>query len=145
MALGPRQPKAGMLHPTDRGSPDASHADQALLARHDIVCRMSGKGESLDHAVAARFFGSLTREWTSHCRDATRQEARDDVIAYIEMFYNSRRKHSYLGYLSPNEYEKCASSLTHCPFLLDHHNGPSPSPGSSDKVHSRALTCWLQA
>ena len=106
MALGRRQPKAGLLHPTDRGSQYASHAYQAWLARHDIVCRMSGQGECLDHAVAERFFGSLKREWTSHCRYATRQEARDDIIAYIEMFYNSRRKHSYLGYLSPNEYEK---------------------------------------
>ena len=69
---------------------------------------MSRQGECLDHAVAARFFGSLTREWTAHRYDATRQEARDDIIAYIEMFYNSRRKHSYLGYVSPNEYEKCA-------------------------------------
>ena len=108
MALGRRQPKAGLLHHTDRGSQYASHAYQALLARHDLVCSMSGKGECLDNAVAERFFGSLKREWTSHCRYATRQEARDDIIAYIEMFYNSRRKHSYLGYLSPNEYEKNA-------------------------------------
>ena len=108
MALGRRQPKPGLLHHTDRGSQYASHAYQGLLARHDIVCSMSGKGECLDNAVAERFFGSLKREWTSHCRYATRQEARDDIIAYIEMFYNSRRKHSYLGYLSPNEFEKNA-------------------------------------
>ena len=69
---------------------------------------MSRKGECLDNAVAERCFGSLTREWTAHRYDATRQEARDDIIAYIEMFYNSRRKHSYLGYVSPNEYEQCA-------------------------------------
>ena len=108
MALGRRQPGPGLLHHTDRGSQYASHAYQALLARHAIVCSMSGKGECLDNAVAERFFGSLKREWTSHCRYATRQEARDDIIAYIEMFYNSRRKHSYLGYLSPNDYEKNA-------------------------------------
>ena len=69
---------------------------------------MSRKGECLHNAVAERFFGSLRREWTAHRYYATRQEARDDIIAYIEMFYNSRRKHSYLGYVSPNEYEKCA-------------------------------------
>ena len=49
---------------------------------------------------------SLKREWTSYRHYETRQEARDDIIEYIEMFYNSNRKHSYLGYLSPNEYEE---------------------------------------
>jgi len=69
---------------------------------------MSRKGECLDNAVAERFFCSITREWTSNGYDATRQEARYEMIADIEMFYNSRRKHSYLGYISPNEYEKLA-------------------------------------
>ena len=55
------------------------------------------KGDGLDHAVAERFFGSVKREWTLHCDDATRQEAKGDIIAYIEMFYNRKRKHSYLG------------------------------------------------
>jgi putative transposase len=108
MALGRRRPSAGLLHHSDRGSQYASHAYQAMLADHGIVCSMSRKGECLDNAVAERFFGSLKREWTVHRSYATRQEARDDIIAYIEMFYNSRRKHSYLGYVSPNEYEKCA-------------------------------------
>ena len=70
-----------------------------------MICSMSRKGECLDNAVAERFFGSLKRERTSHQYYETRQEARDDVIDYIEMFYNSTRKHSYLGYVSPNEYE----------------------------------------
>ena len=69
---------------------------------------MSRQGECLDNAVAERCFGRLTREWTAHRYYATPQEARADMIAYIEMFYNSRRKHSYLGYVSPNAYEKCA-------------------------------------
>ena len=71
-----------------------------------MVCSMSGKGACLDNAVAERFFGSVKREWTSHRFYETRQEARDDIIEYIEMFYNSKRKHSYLGYVSPNEYEE---------------------------------------
>jgi putative transposase len=108
MALGRRSPSAGLMHHSDRGSQYASHAYQTILADHGIVCSMSEKGECLDNAVAERFFGSLKREWTAHRYYATRQEARDDIIAYIEMFYNSRRKHSYLGYVSPNEYEKCA-------------------------------------
>ena len=56
--------------------------------------------------VAERSFGSLKREWTSHCSCDTRQEARDDIIEYIEMFYNANRKHSYLGDVSPNKYEE---------------------------------------
>jgi putative transposase len=108
MALGRRQPAAGLLHHSDRGSQYASHGYQDMLATHGIVCSRSRKAECLDNAVAERFFGSLKREWTAHRYYATRQAARDDIIAYIEMFYNSRRKHSYLGYVSPNEYEKCA-------------------------------------
>lgn len=108
MALGRRHPSAGLMHHSDRGSQYASHAYQDTLADHGIVCSMSGKGECLDNAVAERFFGSLKREWTAHHYYATRQEASNDIVAYIEMFYNSRRKHSYLGYVSPNEYEKFA-------------------------------------
>ena len=108
MALGRRQPDAGLIHHSDRGSQYASHAYQGLLAEHGIACSMSGKGDGLDNAVAERFFGSLKRERTSKRYYRTRQEARDDVIDYIEMFYNSWRKHSYLGYVSPNEYEKIA-------------------------------------
>ena len=108
MALGRRRPAAGLVHHSDRGSQYASHAYRNLLADRGIICSMSGQGDCLDNAVAERFFGSLKREWTSHCEYATRQEAKDDIIAYIEMFYNSKRKHSYLGYVSPNEYEKFA-------------------------------------
>ncbi len=111
MALGRRRPLAGLMHHSDRGSQYASHAYRDLLKKHDMVCSMSRKGECLDNAVAERFFGSVKREWTSHRSYATRQEARDDIIAYIEMFYNSTRKHSYLGYVSPNDYEKSALVL----------------------------------
>ena len=62
-------------------------------------------------AVAERFFGSLKRERTLKRYDLTRQEAREDVIDYIEMFYNSGRKHSYLGDVSPNAYEKIVQRL----------------------------------
>jgi putative transposase len=111
MALGRRRPLAGLIHHSDRGSQYASHAYRDLLKAHGIECSMSGKGDCLDNAVAERFFGSLKREWTSHRDYDTRQEARDDIIEYIEMFYNSKRKHSYLGYLSPNDYEKSAGVL----------------------------------
>lgn len=105
MALGRRQPAAGLLHHSDRGSQYASHAYQGLLSSHGLVCSMSNKGNCLDNAVAERFFGSLKGERTSKGDYLTRAQARADVVDYIEMFYNSRRKHSYLGYMSPNEYE----------------------------------------
>jgi putative transposase len=108
MALGRRRPSAGLMHHADRGRQYAGQAYQRLLEAHDLHGRMSRKGDCLDHAVAERFFGSLKRKRTAHGHDATRQEARDDVIDDIEMFYNSRRKHSYLGYVSPNEYEALA-------------------------------------
>jgi transposase InsO family protein len=108
MALGRRQPDAGLMHQSDRGSQYASHAYRGLLAEHGLECSMSGKGDGLDKAVAERFVGSLKRERTSERYYRTRQEARDDIIDYIEMFYNRWRKHLYLGYVSPNEYEKIA-------------------------------------
>jgi hypothetical protein len=108
MALGRRRPSAGLMHHSDRGSQYACGTSQALLAENGIRCRMSRKGDGLDHAVAERFFGSLKGERTSLRHYATRQEARDDVIDDIEMFSNSRRKHSYLGYVSPNAFEKLA-------------------------------------
>ena len=111
MALGRRRPGAGLIHHSDRGSQYASHAYRDLLKANGMECSMSGKGDCLDNAVAERFFGSLKREWTSHRDYDTRQEARDDIIEYIEMFYNSTRQHSYLGYLSPNDYEKSALAL----------------------------------
>jgi putative transposase len=64
MALGRRSPAAGFRHHSDRGRHDARHADQTICAAHGIVWSMSEKGECLDHAVAERCFGSLTREWT---------------------------------------------------------------------------------
>jgi putative transposase len=105
MAVGRRQPAPGLLHHTDRGSQYAGQVYQGLLAAHGIRCSMSRKGECLDNAVAERFFGSLKGEWTAHRAYATRQDARADIIEYIEMFYNSTRLHSYLGYRSPNDYE----------------------------------------
>src|SRR5262249_36759174 len=95
-------------HHSDRGSQYASYAYQGLLVAHGIVWSRNGKGECLDNAVAERCFGSFKRAWTAHRSYAPRQEARDDIIAYIDMFYNSRRQHSYLGYVSPNVYEKLA-------------------------------------
>jgi putative transposase len=108
MALGRRQPIAGLLHHADRGSQYACGTYQALLAESGMRCSMSRKGDCLDKAVAERFFGSLKGERPSLRHYTCRQEAWDDVIDYIEMFYNSKRLHSYLGYVSPNDFERLA-------------------------------------
>jgi putative transposase len=108
MALGRRGPTTGLLHHSDRGSQYACHDYQRLLTTYGIRCSMSRKGECLDNAVAERFFGSLKRERIDLRHYVTRQEARVDVVDYIEMFYNSKRLHSYLGYVSPRDYEVLA-------------------------------------
>jgi putative transposase len=109
MALGRRGPAPGLMPHADRGSQDACGAYQALFVAHGIRCRMSRKGDCLDNAVVDRCFGSLTGERTALGHYATRQEARDDVIDDIEMFYKSTRLHSSLGYVSPNDFERVAN------------------------------------
>jgi putative transposase len=111
MAVWRRRPTPGLIHHTDRGSQYASQAYQAILKRHDMVCSMSRKGDCWDNAVVERFFRSLKTERTNHRLYRTRDEAKQDMIDYIEMFYNSRRLHSYLGYLSPNEFESTGMKI----------------------------------
>lgn len=106
MAIWQRRPKAGLIHHSDRGSQYASRAFRQLLKAHGIKGSMSRKGDCWDNAVVESFFGSLKQErvqWRSY---QTRYEAQQDILQYISMFYNSYRLHSYLGYTSPNEFEK---------------------------------------
>ncbi len=105
MAVGRRQPPPGLLLHSDRGSQYAGYDYQALLQTYEFQCSMSRKGNCWDNAVVERFFGTLKREWTHDRSFLTRQEAKATVIEYIEMFYNSHRRHSTLGYLSPNAFE----------------------------------------
>ena len=105
MALGRRQPPPGLIHHSDRGSQYACQEYQALLREHGLISSMSRKGNCWDNAPVERFFGSLKRERTDLRLYATREELRADVMDYIEMFYNSWRQHSYLGYTSPMEFE----------------------------------------
>ena len=105
MAVWRRRPSPGLIHHTDRGSQYAGTRYQKVLKQHGMVCSMSRKGDCWDNAVVERFFRSLKTERTNHRLYRSREEARNDVIDYIEMFYNSQRLHSYLGYQSPNEFE----------------------------------------
>jgi len=106
MAYWRRKPKKGVIHHSDRGSQYAGGNYQKLLDQYGMVCSMSRKGDCWDNAVVESFFHSLKTEWTDDILYKTRDEARADVINYIEMFYNSRRLHSFLGNKNPSAFEK---------------------------------------
>jgi putative transposase len=105
MALGQRQPGPGLRHHSDRGSPYTGDGFQRLLADHGIRCSMSGRGNCFDNACGESFFASLKRERVYRRRYRSRAEARADLLHYIEVFYNRKRRHSLLGNRSPAEYE----------------------------------------
>ena len=104
-AVALRQPGPGLLHHSDRGSQYASHDYQDELAKHQMVVSMSRKGCCWDNAVVESYFHSLKTERVHHRHYYSRAEALRDLQEYIELFYNNRRRHSSLGYLSPAEYE----------------------------------------
>ena len=106
MSIWHRRPVPGLIFHSDRGSQYCSHDFQKMLKTHLMISSMSRKGDCWDNAVAESFFGSLKTERVFFTNYNTREEARGDVVDYIEMFYNPKRRHSYLGYLSPKEFEK---------------------------------------
>ncbi len=105
MAYHRRYPNKGLIHHSDRGSQYASNEYQKLLNENSMICSMSRKGNCWDNAVVESFFHTLKTERTNEKRYLTREEARTDVIDYIEMFYNSIRLHSSIKYKSPNSFE----------------------------------------
>lgn len=105
MALGHRQPEADALHHSDRGSQYASFVFQKLLEEHGITSSMSRKANCLDNAVAESFFGTIKTELIHRQAWPSREAARAAIHEYIEVFYNRRRLHSRLGYMSPVQYE----------------------------------------
>lgn len=106
MATTNRRPPAGLLHHSDRGSQYCSHLYQRQLAQHKMVVSMSRKGDCYDNAAIESFFGTLKIERVDRQVYATHAEARRDIFAYIEGFYNRKRRHSTIGYVSPLEFEK---------------------------------------
>lgn len=106
MALFRQKRKAPRLVHSDRGSQYASDAFRSELKAHGCKQSMSRKGNCWDNAVAESFFGTLKTELVHHERYKTREEARLNVFDYIETFYNRRRLHSYLNYVSPEEFER---------------------------------------
>jgi putative transposase len=106
MAVDARQPEVSLIHHSDRGSQYTSDDFRDELAKHGIECSMSGTGNCYDNAVAESFFGLLKRERVNRTRYRTRDEARADVFDYIEVFYNRKRRHGYLGNISPVDFEE---------------------------------------
>jgi putative transposase len=106
MAVQRRLPGEGLLAHSDRGSQYASEHYQLLLAKHGIACSMSRRADCWDNAPMESFFASLKKELVHGADFATRAEARAAIFEYIEAFYNTKRRHSSLGYVSPAEYEQ---------------------------------------
>jgi len=108
MALISRRPQGTLIHHSDQGSQYQSHLFQAKLKENNIRLSMSRKGNCWDNAVVESFFKTLKTEMQNDARFASREEARSQLFEYIEIFYNRKRLHSTLDYLSPAQYEsKC--------------------------------------
>lgn len=105
MALEARGAGSGLLHHSDRGVQYAALDDQELLTRHGVVPSMSRRANCYDNAVVESFFATLEWELIERSDWATRDAARASIFEYIECWYNRKRRHSSLGYLSPAEYE----------------------------------------
>jgi putative transposase len=114
MAISQRQPDPGLIHHSDQGSQYTDGTYQVLLKDHGIRASMNGVGSWYDNAPMESFFGTLKSELVHHCAYHTRDEAKADLFFYIEAFYNRRRLHSALDYLSPEAYEQlfCQQELT---------------------------------
>jgi putative transposase len=111
MAIWKRKPARGLLWHTDRGSQYASDSHRAILKAHGIIQSMSRKGNCWDNAVSESFFHTLKTELIHHHKFKTREEAKQAIFEYIEIFYNRVRMHSANDYLSPVEYEQAQNYL----------------------------------
>jgi putative transposase len=106
MAIWNRHPAAGLVHHRDQGCQDSSLAFGRRLGEAGLVASMGSVGDCYDNAVTESFFATLECELLDRSRFATRAQARTAVFDFIEGFYNPRRRHSTLGYLSPAEFER---------------------------------------
>ena len=106
MAIWRRGKPDALLHHSDRGSQYSSDQFQRLMADNGVVCSMSRSGNVWDNAAMESFFSSLKTERIGKRVYRTRDDARADVFDYIERFYNTVRRHSTIGYVSPVEFER---------------------------------------
>jgi putative transposase len=111
MALRRRQPPPGLTHHSDRGAQYACKDDRTILARHGIVQSMSRRGDRWDNAPMEGFFGGLKTELVHRTAFPTREAARRAIFEYVDAFYDRRRRHSALGFLTPAQaYERMAGA-----------------------------------
>ena len=108
MAVGRRHIPHGLRHHSDQGSQYTSHDFLKLLTQHRIQVSMSAAGNCYDNAMMESFFATLKTECVTETFE-TRQQARQIIFEYIEVWYNRLRRHSALGYLSPEQYEQCVA------------------------------------
>jgi putative transposase len=109
MALLLRRPRGTrLLHHSDRGVQYAGDEYRGLLARHGLTPSMSGRGDCYDNAMMESFWATLKTELVHREDYATREQARGSIVEYIEVFYNRKRLHSSLGYVSPESFEAAA-------------------------------------
>jgi len=108
MALKRRCPASGLLHHSDQGSPYASEDYQTILDARGITCSMSRRGNCYDNAVMESFFSTVKSELREHFESCA--AAKMELFDYIEVFYNQRRRHSTIGYVSPAVFEQRALS-----------------------------------
>jgi len=105
-AVGRQSPSEGLIHHSDRGRQYASYAYQELLRQYCITPSMSRSGNCYDNAYVESFFGTLKTELVHGERYHTRLQARLSIFEYVKVFYNRQRRHSALGYRSPEQYER---------------------------------------
>ena len=116
-AVGREHPQPGFIFHDDQGTQYTSKAFQKALAKHGMIQSISRPWNPYDKAVSESFFKTLKTELRKGRSYTDQNEARQEIFKYIELYYNTKRLHSSLGYVSPSDYE-CASSqksLTFCP------------------------------
>jgi putative transposase len=106
MAVSRRKPEPGLVHHSDQGSQYVSLRFGQRCREAGIRISMGARASALDNAACEAFFGSLKRERVNRRSWPTRREAQSAIFEWIEGWYNPRRLHSTLGYLSPNNYEQ---------------------------------------
>ena len=105
MAISAQRPGAGLIHHSDRGVQYAAADYRKVMQSAGFRASMSRKADCYDNAPMESFFHTLKTELVHHRQYATRAEAKRDIFAYIEAFYNRTRRHSAIGYISPIEME----------------------------------------
>lgn len=105
-AIKRHRPPEGIIHHSDRGIQYCSQEYQKTLKKYKMVCSMSRKGNCYDNACAETFFSTIKCELLYHKKYTTREEAYRDIFWYIEEFYNRKRRHQALGYLTPLKFKQ---------------------------------------